>query len=105
MKQTHRYVTLGLGWFLVVLGACLLFLPVSGLPFLFSGLALLGREAAWARRLHSWVASRFRRGSHRGLKRMPLPARALSSSAVELDASPALVLRSRPAREGHRLGE
>ena len=65
MKQPHRYVTLGVGWFLLVLGTCLIFLPVSGLPFLCSGLALLGREATWARRLHRSVTSRFVRGESR----------------------------------------
>ena len=94
MKQQHRYVTLGLGWFLVVLGACLVFLPASGLPFLFSGLALLGREATWARRLHSKVASKLIRSeSRQRLARVVVPTQPSSSAPVEPDASPAALLR------------
>jgi hypothetical protein len=46
-----RAARLAAGWSLVVLGAALLVLPGPGIPLLVAGLALLGREPRWARRL------------------------------------------------------
>ncbi len=62
---TVRYLTLGAGWGLLACGAVLLVLPGPGLALILGGLALLGREVAWARRLRgrieSAVARRLRR--------------------------------------------
>ncbi len=48
-----RRATLVAGWSLVVVGTALLVLPGPGVPLLLGGLALLGREQAWARRVRA----------------------------------------------------
>jgi hypothetical protein len=58
----RHYGTLLAGWALLTAGVVLLFLPGPGLPLLLGGLALLGREAAWARRLRKRIEAKlFRR--------------------------------------------
>jgi hypothetical protein len=58
----RRIGVLVAGWSLLATGAVLLFLPGPGLPLLLGGLALLGREAAWARRLERRILRWFKRG-------------------------------------------
>ncbi|HET9594974.1 MAG TPA: PGPGW domain-containing protein [Anaeromyxobacteraceae bacterium] len=47
----RRWAVLVGGWALLVAGALLLVLPGPGIPLVIGGLALLGRESPWARRL------------------------------------------------------
>ena len=68
-----RYVTLTAGWTLVTAGAVLLFLPGPGLLVLLGGLALLGRESEWARRIQHGIARRF--AAFRSRRAAPLDAR------------------------------
>jgi hypothetical protein len=56
-----RWMTLGAGWALVTVGAALLVLPGPGIPLLLGGLALLGRELPWARRLRARIEERVAR--------------------------------------------
>jgi hypothetical protein len=54
----RRVATLSAGWTLLVTGTVLLVLPGPGLPLLLGGLALLGREVAWAQRLRGRIEDR-----------------------------------------------
>lgn len=56
-----RIAILAAGWALLAAGACLLFLPGPGLPLLLGGLALLGEEQEWARRLLGRLKDRLQR--------------------------------------------
>ena len=62
--RRRRFATIVAGWSLLGVGTALIFLPGPGFPLLLGGLALLGREEPWARRLRSriesWVRRRFR---------------------------------------------
>ena len=60
-SRTRRWVSLGGGYALLVLGGTLLVLPGPGLPLIIAGLALLEREAPWARRLRARIQERLRR--------------------------------------------
>ncbi len=51
LAMARRAVTLATGYALVLVGGVLFFLPGPGLPLVLAGLALLGRELPWARRL------------------------------------------------------
>ncbi len=77
--RARRYATLSVGWALLVAGGLLLFLPGPGLPLVLGGLAVLGREAAWARRLRERVEVKF-------FRRARPPAETRSSFTVR-DAS------------------
>jgi hypothetical protein len=68
-----RWAVLVGGWALLVSGALLLVLPGPGLPLVVAGLALLGRESPWARRLCDRLRAQLAR-----LRRQP-PARASTS--------------------------
>ena len=58
------------GWALLAAGACLLFLPGPGVPLLLGGLAVLGEEQDWARRLLRRLKDRLQRfGSIRKQRR------------------------------------
>ena len=57
----RRWAVLVGGWALLVVGALLLVLPGPGLPLLLAGLALLGRESPWARRLCDRLKARLAR--------------------------------------------
>lgn len=57
----QRWATLVAGWSLVVVGAALLVLPGPGVPLVLGGLALIGREQAWARRLRARIEGEVRR--------------------------------------------
>ncbi len=61
-RRAVRCLTLASGWTLLAAGAVLLVLPGPGFPLLLLGLAVLGREASWARRLRHRVLARLRRG-------------------------------------------
>lgn len=50
-----RYMRLAGGWVLLVVGIGLLPLPGPGAAFLLLGLAVLGRDAPWARRLRERI--------------------------------------------------
>jgi hypothetical protein len=55
-----RIGTLAGGWALVLVGAVMLLLPGPGLLVILGGLALLGRESAWARRVDLRLRALFR---------------------------------------------
>ena len=78
-SRTRRWASLGLGYTLLVVGGALLVLPGPGLPLVFAGLALLERDAPWARRLRVWIEERLRRVRGRarrsGAVAAPSPAR------------------------------
>ncbi|MFL5299539.1 MAG: PGPGW domain-containing protein [Anaeromyxobacteraceae bacterium] len=59
-RRAIRYATLAGGWALLVAGFLMLFLPGPGLAAILGGLALLGREAPWARRLDHRIRARLR---------------------------------------------
>jgi len=46
-----RIATIALGYLLLAAGAVLLFLPGPGVPLILAGLAVVGRQQHWARRL------------------------------------------------------
>jgi hypothetical protein len=46
-----RAARLAAGWSLLAVGGALLLLPGPGIPVVLAGLAVLGREQRWARRL------------------------------------------------------
>ncbi len=50
-RRARRYATLAAGWALLAVGAVLLVLPGPGFLVVLGGLAVLGREVTWARRL------------------------------------------------------
>jgi uncharacterized membrane protein YbaN (DUF454 family) len=55
-----RFAMLGLGYGFLVLGVAGLFLPfLQGFLFLFVGLLILARHAAWAQRLLDWIRRRY----------------------------------------------
>jgi Putative transmembrane protein (PGPGW) len=53
-----RWAVLAGGWALLVVGALMIVLPGPGIPLVIAGLALLGRESPWARRLCERVRAR-----------------------------------------------
>lgn len=57
----RRYATLAAGWTLLAAGGALLVLPGPGIPLVLGGLALLGREAPWARRAQERLRARLLR--------------------------------------------
>lgn len=58
----NRWVVLAAGWSLIALGVLGLFLPfLQGILFLLAGLLVLSREYTWARRLLSYLRTRFPR--------------------------------------------
>jgi len=64
--RTRRAATLAAGWTLLVVGGALLVLPGPGIPLVLGGLALLGKEVAWAGRARQYVESKvFRNRSAR----------------------------------------
>jgi len=48
-QQVWRFIRLGIGWLLTVIGLALLVLPGPGLLFLLPGLTLLSAESLWVR--------------------------------------------------------
>jgi Putative transmembrane protein (PGPGW) len=60
-RHAERYATLAAGWTLLAVGAVLLVLPGPGFPLVLGGLALLGRELSWARRLRRRIEAKVRR--------------------------------------------
>ena len=73
--RARRYATLATGWTLIGVGGVLLFLPGPGIPLILGGLALLGREAPWARRLDHRLRARLRlaRRKRRAARPPPMP--------------------------------
>jgi hypothetical protein len=69
-RRAVRYVRLTGGWALLAVGVGLLPLPAPGAAFLLLGLAVLGREVAWARRVRERILNAL--GRRRG--RLPLGA-------------------------------
>jgi hypothetical protein len=60
--RMRRVGTLAAGWTLLLAGTVLLVLPGPGIPLMLAGLALLGRELAWARKLRERIQAKiFRR--------------------------------------------
>ncbi len=51
LKQAKRVITLVIGLTIIMLGAVLLLLPGPGLVTIIFGLAILGTEFVWAKRL------------------------------------------------------
>ncbi len=60
-SRLRRSVALFGGYALLVVGGALLVLPGPGFPLIFAGLALLERDAPWARRLRVRIQERVRR--------------------------------------------
>lgn len=74
------------GWALLGAGAALLALPGPGIPLVLAGLALLGRERPWARRLHQRARrlhQRVRRKMAQAVARVRRRARGATRSACE----------------------
>jgi hypothetical protein len=67
-SRALRYVRLTAGWTLLVAGVGLLPLPGPGTALVLLGLAVLGPEVAWARRLRERLLARLRR------RRLPVAA-------------------------------
>jgi uncharacterized protein (TIGR02611 family) len=80
-RRVMRYATLAGGWALLVVGVVMLFLPGPGLAAIFGGLALLGREAPWARRLQHRIRAGLR------LRRTKAPLRTSVPCATPASAS------------------
>ncbi|HDH10608.1 MAG TPA: hypothetical protein ENG83_00115 [Nitrospirae bacterium] len=51
LKQAKRIVTIVIGFTIILLGAAMLLLPGPGLATIIAGLAILGTEFVWAKRL------------------------------------------------------
>jgi hypothetical protein len=56
----RRWAALGGGYALLVVGGMLLVLPGPGIPLIIAGLALLERDAPWARRLRVRIQDRIK---------------------------------------------
>jgi uncharacterized protein (TIGR02611 family) len=56
----RRVAVLVGGSLLLLAGIVLLVLPGPGIPLIFAGLAVLGTQLPWARRIHEWLYARFR---------------------------------------------
>jgi hypothetical protein len=82
-SRTRRWASLGLGYTLLVVGGALLVLPGPGLPLVFAGLALLERDAPWARRLRVWIQERLRRVRGRAHRSGAVPAPPLAQRPAE----------------------
>jgi Flp pilus assembly protein TadB len=80
-RSLRRYATLAAGWTLLVVGVALLVLPGPGVPLIIAGLAVLGREVEWARRLRTRIEERFARFRRRG-QRAPVPGVPLTARKV-----------------------
>jgi uncharacterized protein (TIGR02611 family) len=59
-KGARRVGVLVGGSALLLAGIVLLVLPGPGIPLIFAGLAVLGTQLPWARRVHQWMYARFR---------------------------------------------
>ena len=68
--RARRWLTLGAGFGLLAVGGTLLVLPGPGIPLVLGGLALLGRELPWARRLSAWLRAKVREKLERGRARL-----------------------------------
>ena len=70
-SRLRRWASLGGGYALLVVGGMLLVLPGPGLPLIIAGLALLERDAPWARRLRMRLQERLRRLRRRRSEAVP----------------------------------
>ena len=61
VETTIRAGRIVIGLVLMLGGAVLLVIPGPGVPLLIGGLALLGREFHWARRMNEWLVMQGRR--------------------------------------------
>ena len=59
-QRLKRWLTVGAGFLLLAVGGALLVLPGPGIPFVLGGLALLGRELPWAKRLRDRLHEKVR---------------------------------------------
>jgi hypothetical protein len=75
-----RIGTIALGYLLLAAGAVLLFLPGPGIPLILAGLAVVGRQQHWARRLDG----RLRLGAARVARRVSSRRRSPTGSAPAL---------------------
>ncbi len=75
--RARRWFSLGAGFALLAVGAALLVLPGPGIPLVLAGLALLGRELPWARRLRAWIHAKVRERLKLGRERSSRRARAV----------------------------
>ncbi len=73
-RRSRRYLTLAAGFALLAAGGALVVLPGPGLPLILLGLAVLGREAAWARRVRYRILSFVRRAPRPMPGATPVPA-------------------------------
>jgi hypothetical protein len=60
LKQAKRVITVLIGFTVLLLGAIMLITPGPGIPAIVFGLAILGTEFIWARRLYK----RFKDGAN-----------------------------------------
>lgn len=56
----RRVAVLVGGSVLLLVGLVMLVLPGPGIALIFAGLAVLGTQLPWARRIHEWMYARFR---------------------------------------------
>lgn len=63
-----RWLRVGLGWCLVIVGIVLVPLPGPGLPVIFAGLVVLSRDSAWARRMAERTKGYLRSKRERGIE-------------------------------------
>jgi len=81
-SRVRRWASLGGGYALLVVGGMLLVLPGPGLPLIIAGLALLERDAPWARRLRVRIQERLRRLRRGGHRSEVVPAPLAQRSAA-----------------------
>jgi len=60
IKQAKRVITIVIGFTVILLGIAMLILPGPGIVTIIMGLAILGTEFVWARRLYR----RFEKGAN-----------------------------------------
>lgn len=73
-SRMRRWAALGGGYALLVVGGMLLVLPGPGIPLIIAGLALLERDAPWARRLRVRLQERVQRVRGRASRPEDVPA-------------------------------
>ncbi|HEX7624679.1 MAG TPA: PGPGW domain-containing protein [Anaeromyxobacteraceae bacterium] len=97
-SRVRRWAALGGGYALLVVGGMLLVLPGPGLPLIIAGLALLERDAPWARRLRIWIQERLRRLRRRERRFEPVQA----PPFVQRPAATPAPFSEAPAGQGRR---
>ena len=61
LRQVLRWGKISLGFLLILIGVIAGFIPViQGWMFVLPGLAILATEFVWAKRIESWVKTKFK---------------------------------------------